>query len=64
MKTVKMERRHFEVIAGIIKGLDRETRHFAAPHFAEELAATNPNFDADRFLAACGVEPGMTAIAK
>jgi hypothetical protein len=58
-----MSRRHFELIARVL----REQRDHASPAecqrldetaraFADELAATNPRFDRARFLTSCGVE--------
>ena len=52
----KMEHRHFATIAAAI----RELRGFTdvqkdklAAHFARHLRSTNPNFNSDRFIAAC-----------
>jgi hypothetical protein len=61
-KTASMQHRHFATIARII----RDMRHSGwtadadrvAECFARELRATNPRFQASRFLAACGVEEG------
>ena len=51
-----MQHRHFATIADIIRALpdvtDLEQRRIA-DHFAKELADTNPNFDRERFMAAC-----------
>lgn len=53
-----MQHRHFCTIAAIIKGMAGEDfeglRGVVARRFANELASTNPNFDRDRFLTACG----------
>ena len=66
-----MQRRHFELIAEVLRGWtipaenmddlpgEQETTSAAqgiAYDFAEALASTNPNFDRARFLKACGVE--------
>lgn len=57
----RMEHRHFAKIAGIIATLPRDldghfcSRAETARHFAAELSCTNPRFDRDRFLRACGV---------
>jgi ribosomal 50S subunit-associated protein YjgA (DUF615 family) len=51
-----MQHRHFATIAAIIKtypdATSNELRQIA-DHFAKELADTNPNFNAERFKAAC-----------
>lgn len=59
-----MQHRHFATIATIIREIDRglvpcstgATRKFMAELFADRLSYTNPNFDRNRFLRACGVE--------
>ncbi len=66
-----MQRRHFELIAASLhrshmaKGLTGNAKQRAAAlggvrlvaiDLASSLAHTNPNFDRDRFLKACGVE--------
>lgn len=52
---MKLQRRHFEVIAATISGLDLSDamRLKVAKGFANKLAGTNPNFDRDRFIGAC-----------
>lgn len=50
-----MEHRHFATIAAIIFDMPSEARHVSAISFANRRAATNPRFDRERFLAACGV---------
>lgn len=55
-----MQHRHFATVATIIKSLEdpsisKRDRHTLARHFADELAGTNPRFDRQRFLAACGL---------
>lgn len=65
-----MTKKDFELIAQTIKALvapsfeensqglfDAEARGFVAWRFAEALRATNPRFNAERFLKACGVAP-------
>jgi hypothetical protein len=55
-KSYHMERRHFELIAEIIrKELDGEYREKAAYAFAYILPMTNGNFDSQKFLKACKV---------
>lgn len=50
-----MEHRHFATIAAIIAGMnDLANNGAVARRFASELAITNPKFDRERFLAACG----------
>ena len=53
--TNTMQRRHFEVIAGILKTADiQETeRQVLADMFAEGLGVYNTNFDKGRFVTAC-----------
>ena len=54
-----MQHRHFTTIAKILddaRFLDGPTRTTICEHFADELECTNPKFDRERFLAACGVE--------
>ena len=50
-----MQRRHFELIAEIIrKELDGECRESVAYAFAYILPTTNSRFNSQRFLEACG----------
>jgi len=51
-----MQRRHFELIAATIDGLDIEQaeKQKVAKAFADRLGDTNANFQADRFYLACG----------
>jgi hypothetical protein len=56
--TCAMQHRHFATIAAIIRDFEVTSRdgyekHRLASHFAQHLAATNPNFSTSRFLAAC-----------
>lgn len=49
-----MQHRHFATIAAIIAKIPfNERRRAAMFTFADELAKTNPKFDAKRFIAAC-----------
>ncbi|MGH2619837.1 MAG: hypothetical protein ACRDHG_04620 [Anaerolineales bacterium] len=48
-----MSRKDFELIAGVVRGLDNIIRDHVAAEFARVLGRTNPRFDADRFLKAC-----------
>ena len=50
-----MTRRDFELIAATIAAMAAFDRQFCARAFANALAGTNPQFDRDRFLRACGV---------
>lgn len=57
---VEFQRCHFEWLAEAVRtsplyDVDKE-REPLAEHFASALAATNPNFNREKFLAACGVE--------
>lgn len=53
--TDQMQRRHFEVIAGIIKRaeLGAQERADLAVTFADALKQFNSNFDRARFVEAC-----------
>ncbi len=58
-RTMTMQRRHFELIAEIIRDFDfasSEERRWFAQHTVWRLRATNPNFNEARFLRACGVD--------
>lgn len=67
-----MQRTDYRRIARTLRDCKPSSR-FAQPYhdawhdicttFAEDLATTNPRFDADRFLAACGV-PTTTGAAR
>lgn len=54
-----MQRRHFEMIAGIIAQLNpispnaQGYKAALIAHFADELAKTNPLFQRDRFITDC-----------
>lgn len=56
------QHRHFAVIAAVIADMPkhaaslRAQRESCANAFADRLAATNPNFDRSRFIAACKLE--------
>jgi hypothetical protein len=59
---MKMSKAHFELIARVLArhaGPLYTEGHFTlrvmARDFADELARTNPAFDRERFLKACGV---------
>lgn len=61
----KMEARHFEVIAAIIRTIPHEDiRATTCLRFAGELQATNPKFDWDRFVKACNANPCLVEVAK
>ena len=50
-----MTRKHFILIANIIKNIDnKDTRQEVALNFAQALTNENPNFDVVRFVKACG----------
>lgn len=64
-KNVMMERRHFELIARVLEeqkpsgwdDLEDAMWRRIVHNFADALAPTNPLFDRERFLKACGVTP-------
>ena len=50
-----LEHRHFAKIAAILADThDLANSHVICRRFATELAKTNPRFDRERFLKACG----------
>lgn len=56
-----MTRKDFEAIAGVIAGMKRDSTRrdgavleATAKRMADMLYGTNPRFDRDRFMAACG----------
>ena len=59
--TPKFEKRHYKVMANIIKGQlrlldttrEREAIHTFKAVLADYFAADNPRFDRDKFIAAC-----------
>lgn len=59
MTTPNMQRRHFEFIADIISRIpavsrdDLVVRLFVAKYFAQELTATNSNFNTRLFMGRC-----------
>jgi hypothetical protein len=56
-KPLRLERRHFQFIQGVIAGLDRpEEKLNVAKRFAYALRDTNPNFKTDTFLKSCGIK--------
>ena len=52
----RMSRCHYVLIAQTIKELPSTIRLRVALEFADSLRATNPRFQRERFLTACGVE--------
>lgn len=53
MKTPKMTKAHYELIASIIRRtFSGDDRRYAASAFAAQLIATNPAFDIPRFIEA------------
>jgi len=51
-----LQHRHFAAIAGIIAAMvNDDERRAAARHFVRCLANSNPRFNRERFIAACGV---------
>lgn len=54
-KSATLQHRHYACIASIIRELAPvQRRDVVALHFADQLRFTNPRFDRDRFLKACG----------
>lgn len=53
-----MTRRHFALIAGVLRrfSLSVEQKSALAHAFADALEDTNERFDSARFLEACGVQ--------
>jgi hypothetical protein len=57
-----MTRKDYELIASILRDsldniVDDMAHEALSDVFAEELENTNPRFNRERFLRACGVEP-------
>ena len=62
----EMQHRHFATVAAILANAPDFTKHNSGNpigahrqlcrYFADELAETNPRFDRDRFLKACGAQ--------
>jgi hypothetical protein len=55
-----MTKKDFELIAAVCRtrlygDLTKAQRDTVAAHFADALERTNPRFDRERFLKACGV---------
>ena len=49
-----MTRKHFQMIANIVKNIDDpKIRHEVAMNFASALKNENPRFDIRRFVGAC-----------
>ena len=49
-----MTRKHFQMIANVVKNIDDpKVRHAVAMDFALKLKAENPRFDISRFVGAC-----------
>lgn len=62
MANPKMQRAHFQLIADCLDdikvnvALEPDDKAVVARVFADRLRSTNPNFNRDRFLEACGVQ--------
>jgi hypothetical protein len=62
--TMKATKEHFEFTAALINAANNGTPAFVlATLAAAEFAKGNPRFDADRFKAACGVDPLTDTVA-
>jgi hypothetical protein len=49
-----MTRKHFQMIANVVKNIDDpKIRHAVAMDFAQRLQGENPRFDISRFVGAC-----------
>lgn len=51
-----MTRKHFIMLAELVRDLPDGTREDFARKMADQLCYTNPGFNRSRFLAACNVE--------
>ncbi len=55
-----LQHRHFAVIASLLaeerQFMPGDRHDYMVERFAKALAGTNPNFDRQRFLRACGME--------
>lgn len=57
-RTPAMQHRHFAAVARVIADMDYLSdahRWNVADDFANMLTQSNPNFDRDRFMSACGL---------
>jgi hypothetical protein len=54
----QLNRRHFEIVAASVRNTDMpaDVRERVASQLASELSSTNPRFDRQRFIRACGCE--------
>jgi hypothetical protein len=62
MSNLRLQRRHYKLISDIIRYYQESASDvLTLPEaFAAELAGTNPGFDRNRFIAACGNPPTPT----
>ncbi len=51
---LNMSKKHFELIARVLKDYGLSHPRILITKMADALAETNPNFDRDRFISACG----------
>jgi hypothetical protein len=59
-----MTRKHFQMIANVVKTIDDEnTRNATAYNFGVLLRNTSDSFNLARFVAACNAKPSMMAVA-
>jgi hypothetical protein len=54
--SVKYTRQHFRDIAALVAKLPKKDKKGEAERFCKLFAASNPQFDRKKFLAACGVD--------
>ena len=53
-----LAKRHFEIVASSIRATEMpaDVRQRVADQLAQQLSSTNPRFDRQRFVRACGCE--------
>ena len=58
-----MTRKHFQMIANVVKNIDDpKIRHAVAMDFALKLKGENPRFDISRFVGACNSYAAPSAV--
>ena len=60
---MKLQRRHFEFISDVIASLPNDNvgnimKYYITQRFVMELKATNPQFNEEKFIKACGGKHG------
>jgi hypothetical protein len=65
MQDIKLTRQHFDFIAKVISEITAEDiRATTCLRFADNLQATNPKFNWNAFVKACGCQPHFVEVVK